>query len=84
MSDTEEDGTITRNAFHDCFMALSGEHDLPLSPENADTLCVVLCGLYVLFDTNGDSMVDLTELTSSLSMLCGSDRGEKGAVAIAL
>ena len=45
---------------------------------------VALSGLYALFDTDGDGMVDLTVLTSSLSMLCGSDRGEKGAVAIAL
>ena len=44
LSDTEEDGTITRDAFHDCFVALSEEHDLPLSSEEADTLRVALCG----------------------------------------
>ena len=82
MSDTEEDGTITRDAFHDCFVALTGEHDLPLSPEETDTLRVALSGLYALFDTNGNGMVDFTELTSGLSMLCGGDRDEKAAFAL--
>ena len=83
LSGTEEDNTITRDAFHDCFVALSGARDTPLSPEEADTLRVVLSGLYGLFDTDGDGMVDFTELTSGLSVLCGGDR-EKAAAAFAL
>ena len=86
LSDTEEGGTITRDAFHDCFVALSGAQDFPLStdPEEADTLRVGLCGLYAPFDTDGDAMVGFTELTSGLSVLCGGDRNEKAAAAFAL
>ena len=78
LSDTEEDGTITRDAFHDCFVALSGEHDLPLSPEETDTLRVALSGLYALFDIDGNGMVDFTELTSGLSVLLRRPRREGG------
>ena len=78
LSDTEEDGTITRDAFHDCFVALSGEHDLPLSPEETDTLRVALSGLYALFDIDGNGMVDFTELTSGLWVLLRRPRREGG------
>ena len=45
---------------------------------------MVLSGLYTLFDANGDGVVDFTELTSGLSILCGGDRDEKAAAAFAL
>ena len=83
LSGTEKDGTITRDAFHDCFVALSRVHDLPLSPEEADALHVSLCGLYVLFDTDSDGMVDFTEPTSGVSLLCSGDHNEKAALAFA-
>ena len=70
---TGDEGTISELSFHNCFEELARE----LAYGDEDDLRVALGGLYGIFDANGDGVVDFTELTSGLSILCGGDRNEK-------
>ena len=51
---------------------------------DVDRLTAVEEELLNLFDVDGNGVVDFTELTSGVSVLCGGDRDEKAAAAFAL
>ncbi len=50
---------------------------LPTSPETAEQLPRVLDELFDTFDADHSDSVDMTELASGLSLLCGGSRDEK-------
>ena len=47
-----------------------------LSSENKDKVRLVLGRLYDIFDTDGNGVVDFTELSTGLTVLCGGQRDE--------
>ena len=79
---TCEEGTISLASFLSVFEKI--EEEGTLSKEEAGQLPVLLSTLFNVFDADGNGVVDFTELTSGLSMLCGGDRDEKAAAAFAL
>ena len=52
--------------------------------EAQDKFRLVLSKLYTLFDADGSGVVDFTELSSGLSVLCGGSRDEKARAAFNL
>lgn len=77
---TNDDGMLTRTAFNRVFESLVPNP----SRTQAARLRVVLSHLFSLFDVNGDGMVDFTELSSGLSILCGGNRDDRIRAAFAL
>jgi Ca2+-binding EF-hand superfamily protein len=76
------DGYVSREAFSTVFNALieSADHD------DVDFMkaCAAVDSLYDVFDTNGDGVVDFTELATGLSVLCGGSRDDKARAAFDL
>lgn len=69
---TDSDGTMSRNAFEDCFAAIAGatideDQDYTLDDENA--FHDLVSNLYNVFDTDGNGVLDLREVLSGLSVL---------------
>merc|ERR1719453_1706480 len=52
--------------------------------EENDKCRIVLGRLYDLFDTDGNGVVDFTELSSGLTVLCGGEPKDKARVAFDL
>jgi Ca2+-binding EF-hand superfamily protein len=80
---TDEDGYVSTEDFADCFEALVGAGP-EQSDMDQDKTRMVLSRLYNIFDTNGDGVVDFTELSTGLTVLCGGTRDEKAAAAFSL
>jgi Ca2+-binding EF-hand superfamily protein len=80
----DEDGTISREAFNAVFEEIMTNRDGGASDDDADRARLVMSRLYALFDTDGDGVVDFTELTSGLSVLCGGDHDAKARAAFEL
>ena len=68
----------------ECFEDLDGGSGVALSDEDQDTRRVVLSGLYNLVDEDGDGTVDLMELVSGLTILCGDSQDEKAEASFRL
>jgi Ca2+-binding EF-hand superfamily protein len=82
---TSPDGTISREAFNQCFKVLASSSGFTRpSSSDAAKLRLALSGLYDLFDTDGDGDVSFEELTSGLSILCQGSRDDKSAAAFSL
>jgi len=82
---TDSRGFISRESFEDCFEELASMRGASsLADADAAKLRAVLDGLYDQFDKNGDGLVDFTELTSGLTILCGDNRDQKAKAAFAL
>ena len=75
----EADGTISVHSFTICCSELlrSAGHN----NEDMQQAGNMLRGLFDAFDSNGDGVVDFTDLATGLSVLCGGSREEK-AVAL--
>ena len=58
--------------------------ETPLSDSERDELVALLGDLLFLFDADGNGVVDFTELSSGLSVLCGGDLDKKAPAAFAL
>lgn len=69
------DGVITRNEFKQCLTKL-----LPESATSSD----IINRLFGIFDADGDGAVDLNELSSGLSILCGGSQTDRVAAAFSL
>ena len=76
---TDFDGTISRDSFQMCFGQLVDPFQ-----SDAGQLSERVARLYDVFDTNGDGMVDFTELACGLSVLCDGSRDDKARAAFAL
>ena len=81
---TKGDGHISREKFEACFKELAATRALPLTEDEDEQFRVALGGLYDMFDGIGDGVVDSTDLSSGLSVLCGGTRDERALVAFAL
>nr|CCA18345.1 conserved hypothetical protein [Albugo laibachii Nc14] len=75
------DGTLTREAFTECFRSLveCGEDG-----DSDDRLEGIIDRLFDIFDANGNGVVDFCELSSGISILCGGSREEKIRATFAL
>ena len=58
--------------------------ETPLLDSERDELVALLGDLLSLFDADGNGVVDFTELSSGLSVLCGGDLDKKAQAAFAL
>ena len=80
---TDEEGYISQEAFEECFEELVGAGP-GLSSADEDKVRLVLGRLYDIFDTDGNGVVDFTELSTGLTVLCGGQRDEKARAAFNL
>ena len=78
---TDDEGLISREMFDECFVQIQDEVSEQLDEDDEDKLHLVLGRLYDIFDTDDDGVVDFTELSTGLSVLCGGNRDEKAAAA---
>lgn len=78
-----DDGTISREAFEECFEELIDEQ-FKNDEARLERLRLILDRLFAVFDTDGNGIVDFCELSSGLSVLCGGTREEKVRSAFAL
>ena len=79
MAIADAHGTTSRESLNACFEDLVDESQL--SEEDMETLGDLVAGLYGAFDADGIRVVDSSELTRGLSVLCGGSRDEKAAAA---
>lgn len=78
-----EDGTLSREAFEECFEQLVDEQ-YKNDEANLTRLRLILNRLFVIFDEDHSGTVDFCELSSGLSVLCGGSREEKVRAAFSL
>lgn len=78
-----EDGVLTKDAFDSAFDAIRVGND-GLSDEEEDRADAVLDKLFDIFDSDGNGVVDFTEISSGVSVLCGGSRGDKVSAAFSL
>lgn len=78
-----ENGTISREAFEECFEQLIDEQ-FKTDEQHLERLRLILDRLFTIFDSDGNGIVDFCELSSGLSVLCGGSREEKVRSAFAL
>lgn len=78
-----EDGTISREAFEECFEQLIDEQ-FKGDEKHLERLRLILDRLFAIFDADGNGVVDFCELSSGLSVLCGGTREDKVRSAFAL
>ncbi|KAG7395517.1 hypothetical protein PHYBOEH_003657 [Phytophthora boehmeriae] len=78
-----EDGTLSREAFEECFEQLVDEQ-YKNDESNLARLRLILNRLFVIFDEDRNGTVDFCELSSGLSVLCGGSREEKVRAAFSL
>ena len=79
----DEDGLLNKAAFVDAvrkFVAAHGD----IAKKDRKRLKQVLKALFKVFDADGNGVVDFTELSSGLSVLCGGNHDDKAASAFAL
>ena len=70
-----------RVAFKVLIDRAGGHDDVNVDP---DRLQVILDRMFDLFDTDGNGVVDFSELASGLSVLCGGSRDDKAKAAFSL
>ncbi|KAI9921483.1 hypothetical protein PsorP6_001163 [Peronosclerospora sorghi] len=78
-----EDGTLSREAFEECFEQLVDE-EYKNDEANLARLRLILNRLFVLFDEDCNGNVDFCELSSGLSVLCGGSQEDKVRAAFSL
>jgi Ca2+-binding EF-hand superfamily protein len=78
-----DDGTLDRDSFELCFEELI-DSKYKNDKEHMTRLRLILDRLFVIFDTDGNGVVDFCELSSGLSVLCGGSREDKFRSAFAL
>ncbi|KAK1934500.1 Recoverin family protein [Phytophthora citrophthora] len=78
-----EDGTLSREAFEECFEQLVDEQ-YKNDEVSLARLRLILNRLFVIFDEDHNGSVDFCELSSGLSVLCGGSREEKVRAAFSL
>lgn len=86
MVEASEDGLLSRDDFLDRFAALIEANLQGSQPEGTDLghAPELLHFLFDLFDTDQNGVVDISELCSGLSVLCGGSREDKIQAAFAL
>jgi len=80
---TQDDGTISKAAFTECFHQLGGKNR---SQEDSDELRLVIDRIYDIFSgaVTDDNVVDFVEVCTGLSVLCEGHKSEKVQAVFAL
>ena len=76
----DRNGSMDFESFRTCFAPRFDE----LSKGDQMKLWSIIDSLYAMFDSNGDGIVEYSELATGLSVLCGGSRDEKARAAFAL
>ena len=79
----DEEGLLSRASFTDCFKNIIHSTRELNNQEEAASFSVI-DRLFDLFDSDGNGVVDFSELASGLSVLCGGSRDEKARAAFSL
>ena len=66
-----DEGNLTREIFMSCFRQFAEAPDEPLSKEDSERLDLVLSRLFDIFDADQNGLVDFSEISSGISVLCG-------------
>merc|ERR1711871_546591 len=78
-----KDGVLDRASFDECFRTVIAESGGQGEVDSQRTT-MVLDRLFSIFDSDGNGVVDFSELASGLSVLCGGSRDEKALAAFQL
>ena len=76
---TNDDGMLTRDTFRACASRLP-----PAAGVSDAQREQLVDALFDVFDTSGDEVVDYSEVSSALTLLCGGSREEKLEAAYSL
>lgn len=76
-------GTLSSEAFASCFDEIV-EISALSECEVENLFAITIPRLFVMFDADGNGVVDFTELASGLSVLCGGSREDKARIAFQL
>ena len=79
---SEPDGVLDHQSFLDCFATLAEAQLMTLAQQTH--LQAVVQHLFETFDADGNGVIDLAELSSGLSVLCGGTRDDKVRSAFSL
>jgi Ca2+-binding EF-hand superfamily protein len=76
------DGTISREAFVDCFAEIAGAviGDGEIDLDDEDEFRVLVSNLYNVFDTDRNGVLDIREILSGLSVLCATLPNEEDKI----
>lgn len=69
--EANEDGNLSKDSFLKCFNVLMREANVELSNDEEKQLEDILHRLFHIFDLDGNGLVDFSEISSGLSVLCG-------------
>merc|ERR1711871_1098438 len=78
-----KDGVLDRASFDECFRTIIAESGGQGEVDSQRTT-MVLDRLFSIFDSDGNGVVDFSELASGLSVLCGGSRDDKAEAAFSL
>lgn len=81
---SDEEGYVSKQAFDECFRSLIQQAGTELTSEDENRLGKVLDRLFNIFDQDQNGLVDFSEISGGLSVLCGGDRDEKVQAAFSL
>ena len=86
MDQATGEGYLTHESFYRCFEVLvrrnlEGRPDASVDPEH---LTALIDYLFDLFDADGNGIVDISELSAGISVLCGGSRDDKVLTSLAL
>merc|ERR1711871_310685 len=79
----DEDGLLAKGAFEACFKGFIRRVGEQSAADDSRT-DVVLERLFSIFDSDGNGVVDFSELASGLSVLCSGSRDDKAEAAFSL
>ena len=65
------DGNLSQEYFNDAFHQLIERSGQELTKEESQHASIIITRLFYIFDTDGNGLVDFSEISSGLSVLCG-------------
>ena len=79
---SDSDGTISREAFLDCFAEIAGCCDdaKEMTVDDEDEFRIFVSNLYNVFDTDRNGILDTREILSGLSVLCATLPNEENKI----
>ena len=80
----DSQGLLTRESFEQCFFSLMSKSQHITSLQDQNRAHHIIDMLYDAFDTDQNDVIDFSELSAGLSILCGGTSGMRTAAAFAL